>query len=111
MRIRLSLDGVWSRGAERLREPLLWPVWFAVEDAALRTLAGDLRAADVLYAPGPVAAEQLTPWERRLQLQALPPERALLGLALLYSEGGALLGGDPRCLRGAPGAHLRPGAL
>jgi hypothetical protein len=91
MRIRLSLDGVWSRGSERLREPLLWPVWFAVDDAALRTLAGDLRAADVLFAPGPLAAEQRMPWERRLQLQALPPERALIGLAVLYSEGGATL--------------------
>jgi hypothetical protein len=90
MRFHLELEKISFRGAERPRDPVLWPVWFAVDDAALRSLAGD-PTADPVHSPGPIrppARGAISRWDRAVSANALPPEHALVGFGLLLTAGG-----------------------
>lgn len=89
MRMRLELSGVQVRGAESLRQPLVWPVWFAVDGDAMRGLLGDVTAASPVYAPGPQAGAAPLAWDRTFASAGFPAEAQGVGLALFYTEGGA----------------------
>jgi hypothetical protein len=89
MRVTLELDGVQVRGADALRQPLVWPVWFAVDGEAMRALLGDVTATVPVHAPGPQAGSAPLAWDRTLVPSGLPEAAAGVGLALLYTEGGA----------------------
>src|SRR5215470_11281858 len=63
VRLSLGLEVVQS-GGEPVIEPLYWPVYFAVDDLALRFLAGDVASADWLHAPGPLVRGVAPSWRR-----------------------------------------------
>lgn len=89
MRVTLELDGVQVRGADALRQPLVWPVWFAIDGDTMRALLGDVTATVAVHAPGPQAGGAPLAWDRTLAPSGLPDTVAGVGLALLYTEGGA----------------------
>lgn len=88
MRVALEFNGVQVRGAAALREPLVWPVWFAVDGDAVRALLGDVTASSWVHAPGPLAGTAALGWDRTLVPSGLPDSASGVGLALLYTEGG-----------------------
>jgi hypothetical protein len=83
------LDGVQARGGERPSEPLVWPVFFAVDDATLLSLAGNLDSPGWIHAPGPQPEGALLSWQRELSTGGMPPGQSRFGYGLLYSAGGA----------------------
>ncbi len=89
MRMSLTLDGVQARGLVALKQPLVWPVWFAVDGEALLFLLGDARATRNVHAPGPRGGTVPLAWDRTLVAGGLPDETVGIGLAMLYTEGGA----------------------
>ncbi|MFA7594453.1 MAG: hypothetical protein WCY26_12000 [Thiohalobacteraceae bacterium] len=88
MRVALEFNGVQVRGAIALREPLVWPVWFAVDGDAMRALLGDVTASSWIHAPGPQAGTAALEWNRTLVPSGIPESASGVGLALLYTEGG-----------------------
>lgn len=88
MRVALEFNGIEVRGSVALREPLVWPVWFAVDGDAMRALLGDVTASSWVYAPGPQAGAYPLGWKRTLVPSGLPETSSGVGLALLYTEGG-----------------------
>ncbi len=88
MRVALEFNGIQVRGEAALREPLVWPVWFAVDGDAIRALLGDVTASSWVYAPGPQAGTEALGWNRTLVPSGLPESSSGVGLALLYTEGG-----------------------
>lgn len=88
MRVALEFNGIQVRGAAALREPLVWPVWFAVDGDAMRALLGDVTASSWVHAPGPQAGADTLGWNRTLVPSGLPESSSGVGLALLYTEGG-----------------------
>ncbi len=88
MRVALEFNGVQVRGAAALREPLVWPVWFAVDGDAVRALLGDVTASSWVHAPGPQAGAAALGGGRTLVPSGLPDSASGIGLALLYTEGG-----------------------
>jgi len=89
VRLILELDGVQVRGGERPSEPLVWPVFFAVDDATLLSLAGNLDSPGWMHAPGPLSERGILPWQRELSTGGMPPGQSRFGYGLLYSSGGA----------------------
>ena len=89
MRLILELDGVQARGRERPSEPLTWPVFFAVDDATLLSLAGNLDTPGWLHAPGPQPDGAALSWQRQLSPSGMPAGQSRFGYGLLYSAGGA----------------------
>jgi hypothetical protein len=63
-------------------------VYFVVDDAAARFLAGDVAATDWLVAPGPLAKGEAAAWQRDVAASGLAGG-SYVGFGLLYSEGGA----------------------
>lgn len=91
MRLTIGIDRVVARGSARLRHPLLWPVWFSVDDATLRYFTGDPTATGFLHAPGPAKLQEneiSTAWAHRPGSVVLPHDQHLYGFALLLTEGG-----------------------
>ncbi len=88
MRVTLEFNGVQVRGAVALHEPLVWPVWFAVDGDAMRALLGDVTASPCVHAPGPQSGTAALVWDRNLVPSGLPESASGVGLALLYTEGG-----------------------
>jgi hypothetical protein len=91
MRFHLELDRVSLRGTERLRDQVVWPAWFAVDDSALRYLAGDASVTGVVQTPGPRVhwtKAGIASWDRTISTNAFPAEDALVGFGLLLSTGG-----------------------
>jgi hypothetical protein len=87
--VRLSLRfGVVQSGGEPIREPLHWPVFFAVDDPALRFLAGDVASSDWLHAPGPLSGDDAPAWIREVAVDGVAGA-GYLGFGLMYSDGGA----------------------
>lgn len=87
--VRLSLGfSVVQSGGEPLRQPLHWPVYLAVDDPALRFLAGDVASSDWLHAPGPLTGGELPAWIRDVAVTGVAGA-GYLGFGLLYSDGGA----------------------
>ncbi len=89
MRMSLTFGGVQARGLVSLRQPLVWPVWFAVDGEALLFLLGDAQATRNVHAPGPRGGTVPLAWDRTLVAGGLPDEAVGIGLAMLYTEGGA----------------------
>lgn len=87
MRLSLGLEVVQS-GGEPIGEPLYWPVYFTVDDPALRFLAGDVAAADWLQGPGPLGKGEVPAWIREVPVSGIAGP-AYFGFGLLYSDGGA----------------------
>ncbi len=108
MRVNFVVDSVRIAGTETLREPLVWPAWFAIDG---HTIAGLLGAPNpVVHAPGPHPASKAASWDLYPGLQGMAPRTAkdlpdalvkavansssgkfhpAIGLGLLLSEGGA----------------------
>ena len=89
MRLILELDGVQARGGERPSEPLVLPVYFAVDDETLLSLAGNLDSPSWIHAPGPQPQGAALSWQRELTTGGMPPGESRFGYGLLYSAGGA----------------------
>lgn len=85
----ISLDGMASEGAEQVREPWVWPIWFAVDDGTLRAVAGDVTAQGHVCAAEPLvmSARSGIAWQRAGSLRVVPRGRALMGVAVLVSAG------------------------
>ena len=90
MRLVVDLDHVLSRGAGEHRDSVLWPVFFLVDDTALRYLAGEVTASGFLQAPGPVpnSGGLKVRWTHDISALAVPEDNVLVGFALLLSAGG-----------------------
>lgn len=86
MRVSLGFQVAVSGGSE-IAEPTYWPVYLAVDDAALRFLSGDV-VADWLVAPGALAKGELPSWSRDIADRGLAGG-GYAGFGLLYSDGGA----------------------
>jgi hypothetical protein len=86
--VRVSLRFEVAHTAGEIAEPVSWPVYFAVDDAAARFLAGDVAATDWLVAPGPLAKGEAAAWQRDVAASGLAGG-SYVGFGLLYSEGGA----------------------
>jgi hypothetical protein len=69
-------------------EPLYWPVYFAVDDPALRFLAGNAASADWLHAPGPLPAGDAPAWSHDVAASGMAGP-GYFGFGLLVSDGGA----------------------
>lgn len=89
MRLILELDGVQARGGERPSEPLVWPVFFAVDDTTLLSLAGNLDTPHWIHAPGPQAERADLSWQKELSTGGILPGQSRFGYGLIYSAGGA----------------------
>lgn len=88
MRLIIELDGVQARGGEGPSEPLVWPVYFAVDDETLLSLAGNLDSSSWIQAPGPQPLDASLSWQRELTTGGLPHGQSRFGYGLLYSAGG-----------------------
>jgi hypothetical protein len=86
VRISLGLEVVLSAG-ERMVEPLYWPVYFAVDDPALRFLAGVAASVDWLHAPGPLPSGESPAWSHEVAATGMAGA-SYFGFGLLISDGG-----------------------
>jgi hypothetical protein len=87
--VRLSIDvRVRQVDGDGVKEPLYSPVFFAVDDPALRFLAGDLGSSDWMHAPGVLDKDQVPQWRREVAERGVAGA-GYVGFALLYSDGGA----------------------
>lgn len=87
MRLSLGFGVVQSEG-EPIGAPLYWPVYFAVDDPAVRFLAGDVASSDWIHAPGALNKGELPAWSREVAVSGVAGP-GYLGFGLLYSDGGA----------------------
>ena len=68
-------------------EPRYWPVYFAVDDPALRFLAGDAASVDWLHAPGPLRRGETPAWRHEVAASGIAGA-SYFGFGLLVSDGG-----------------------
>lgn len=86
MRVSLAFQIVQSGGNE-IAEPTYWPAYFAVDDAALRSLSGDI-VSDWLVAPGALAKDEMPAAVREVAERGLGGG-GWIGFGLMYTDGGA----------------------
>jgi hypothetical protein len=86
--VSLTVEVVQAGGKEEIGEPIYWPVYAAVDDAALRFLIGDVTAQDWLEAPGPLGKGEAPAWRREIGERGVAGG-GYVGFGLLYSEGGS----------------------
>jgi hypothetical protein len=84
VRLSLEFQVVPSSGGE-LAEPTYWPVYFAADDRALRTLSGDV-VSDWLVAPGALGKSELPSWLAEIADSGLGGG-SYVGYGLVYSDG------------------------
>jgi hypothetical protein len=87
--IQLHIGGVQARGGERINDPTHWPVFFALDDMTLLSLAGDVDATSWLHAPGAAAAGAQMAWQHAFPDDTAGLQRGRIGYGLLYTAGGA----------------------
>jgi hypothetical protein len=84
----LEFNPLQARDCENIDNALHWPVFFAVGDATLRYLAGDLATSEWMHAPGPLTLDESISWRTEVSASSIT-NGGYVGFGLLYSAGGA----------------------